>query len=394
VSVFHGKDRLGGSMVFLDVNSFLSPRGGGARTYHLQKAEWFERQPAHRYFVLGPGTGPGETLLGDSGFRMRTSWGVPYGRSSNYRVMLDYSEADRLLEREHVDVMEVGDPWLTARWSRRRPRVVRTCMWHSDPHTAYLEPWAASGGPWRRWAIRWALGHVDAWHRDFDRIWCASEWVANLLRSRGYPNVERIRFGIDKSRFRPLPGDPGLIARFGLDPDRPILLYAGRLDIEKGVETLLEVIPSLISLPERPQVLVTGRGEYEERFRNISQPGYAYGGFLHRDDLAALLGSSTLFLATCAVETFGLGVLEALCAGLPVVSAAGGGGGEQVRESGAGELFPSGDAAQLVQGVRRALAHRDELAARARAWGEAWPTWDDMFRAQTEACVELVRARA
>jgi alpha-1,6-mannosyltransferase len=267
-------------------------------------------------------------------------------------------------------------------------------MWHSDPHTAYLEPWAAAGGPWRRWAIRWALGQVDAWHSGFDRIWCASEWVANLLRGRGYPNVERIRFGIDKSRFRPVAKDPALLSRFGLDPRRPVLLYAGRLDIEKGVETLLEAIPPLISLPDRPQVLVTGRGEYEDRFRNLSHAGYAYGGFLARDELALLLGSSTLFLATCPVETFGLGVLESLCAGLPVVSADGGGGGEQVRESGAGELFRSGDAGELVMGVRRALAHREALAARARAWGEAWPTWNDMFQAQTEACMELVRARS
>ena len=183
-------------MVFLDVNSFLSPRGGGARTYHLQKAEWFARHLDHAYLVLGPGSGTGEALLGESGFKMRTSWGMPYGRSRNYRVLLDFLEADRLLEREKVDVLEVGDPWLTARWSSRRRQPVRTCMWHSDPHTAYLEPWAGHR-LLRRLATKLVLRRVDAWHRHFDRIWCASEWVADLLRSRGYPNVERIRFGID-----------------------------------------------------------------------------------------------------------------------------------------------------------------------------------------------------
>lgn len=379
-------------MVFLDVNSFLSPRGGGARTYHIQKAEWFAKHGEHEYLVLGPGSGHGEALLGESGFMMRTGWGMPYGRSRNYRVLLDYSEADRLLEREGAGVLEVGDPWFTARWSSRRPGVVRTCMWHSDPHTAYLEPWAGRS-PWRRLATRLVLGRVDAWHRHFDRIWCASEWVAGLLRRRGYPNVERIRFGIEKSRFRPVAPDPSLLAGFGMDPRRPVLLYAGRLDVEKGVETLLSAIAPLLSLPERPQILVTGRGEYEDRFRQLSGPGYAFGGFLERDELAALLCSSSLLLATCPVETFGLGVLEALCAGLPVVSADGGGGGEQVRESGAGELFRSADAEDLVRSVRRALVRRDELASRAWAWGAAWPSWDDMFRAQTDACLELAHAR-
>lgn len=380
-------------MVFLDVNSFLSPRGGGARTYHIQKAEWFARHPEHTYFVLGPGSGCGDALLGESGFKMRTSWGMRYGRSRNYRVLMDYSEADRIVEREKVGVLEVGDPWLTARWSRRRPGLVRTCMWHSDPHTAYLEPWAGRS-LWRRFATRLVLARVDAWHRQFDRIWCASEWVAGLLRRRGYPNVERIRFGIEKSRFRPVAPDPSVLSKFGMDPKRPVLIYAGRLDIEKGVETLLSALPAVLSLSERPQVLVTGRGEYEERFRQLSVPGYAFGGFLERDELATLLASSTLLLATCAVETFGLGILEALCAGLPVVSADGGGGGEQVRESGAGELFRPDDASELVASVRRALARRDELASRARSWGAAWPSWDDMFRTQSDACLAMAHARA
>jgi len=379
-------------MVFLDVNSFLSPRGGGARTYHIEKAGWFSRQHEHRYLLLGPGSGVGDVELGESGVSMRTSWGVPYGSYRNYRVLLDYSEADRLIEREQVDILETGDPWCSARWSRRRPGMIRTCMWHSDPHTAYLLPWAGQSA-WRRLAAKLVLARVDTWHRHFDKVWCASEWVAELLRTRGYPNVQRIRFGIDKDRFRPGPSDPAILQRMGLDPARPVVLYAGRLDFEKGVDVLMEAIPGILSLPSRPQVLVTGRGEWEGRFRELQTPGCSFGGFLDRDDLSVLLRSSSVLLATCAVETFGLGVLEAISSGLPVVSASGGGGGEQVRESGAGELFPSGDAIEAVQAVDRALGLRDQHAARAVEWGRNWPTWDQMFEDQAQACVEMAHAR-
>jgi alpha-1,6-mannosyltransferase len=380
-------------MVFLDVNSFLSPRGGGARTYHIQKAEWFSRQAEHRYLVVGPGAGVGAERLGDTEFLMRTGWGLPYGRSRNYRVLLDYSEADRLIDREGVEVLETGDPWISARWSMRRPGVLRTCMWHSDPHTAYLAPWAGRN-PVRKLLARIVLSRVDTWHRHFDRIWCASEWIADLLRGRGYPNVERIRFGVDHERFRPGPRAPELLTRLGLDPDRPVVLYAGRLDFEKGVSTLQAAIPGILGLPERPQVLVTGRGEWEEKFRETRLEGFAYGGFLDRDALSDLLRSSTLLLATCAVETFGLGVLESLCSGLPVVSADGGGGGEQVRHSGAGELFAPDDPVAAVDAVRRALPRVAELSHRARDWGNRWPSWDEMFQSQADACAELWRSRA
>lgn len=379
-------------MVFLDVNSFLSPQGGGARTYHLNKAEWFSHQASHRYLVLGPGPGEGVADLGE-GHSMNTGWGVPYGKRRNYRFLVGLDVADRLIERNRVDILEVGDPWLTARWSRRRHDLMRTCVWHSDPHTAYLDPWAAQGRPWRKIVARAVLGQVDQWHRHFDLIWCASEWVANLLRHRGYPNVRRLRFGIDKRRFSPTAATPGVMARFGLDPARPVLLYAGRLDFEKGVQTLYRSIPLLTRLESKPQVLVTGRGEWEERFGHLKLDGYAYGGFLPRDELAAVVASATLMVSTCSVETFGLGVLESICSGLPVVSCQGGGAGEQVRDSGAGTLYPDQDVVGLLEAVESALERRDALSRAALAWREQWPSWDEMFHHQTTTCEEIFHDR-
>ena len=383
-------------MVFFDVNSFLSPRGGGARTYHIKKSEWFESRPEHRYIVLGPGSGRGELELCHGCKPIRTGYGIPYGRLKNYRVLVDPLEADRIVRESNPSVVEIGDPWLSARWAGKLPRrILRTSFWHSDPHTAYLEPWSRVGRPWRRVLSRRILSQVDSWHRNFDLIWCASEWVATLLRRRGYPNVEKIRFGIDKTIFHPRARTPDLVRRFGLDPDRPVLLYAGRLDIEKGVSELLEAIPGILALESRPQVLVTGRGEWEPRFQAFRAEGYAYGGFLeNREDLSNLVASSDLLLATCAVETFGLSVLEGLCSGIGVVSADGGGGGEQVRESGAGELFAPGSASEFVKAVERALPRSGEFAAKARLWGEAWPTWNEMFSHQISRCLEIQHARS
>lgn len=382
-------------MVFFDVNSFLSPRGGGARTYHIKKSDWFATRPEHEYVILGPGPGRGTIQLCQDCYPIRTAYGVPYGRSKNYRVLLDLRAADDIVKEISPSVVEIGDPWLSARWGGRLPRsILRTAFWHSDPHTAYLEPLVRKGRPWLKPFADRILSKVDSWHRGYDLIWCASEWVAALLRKRGYPNVEIIRFGIDRDLFHPRPRTPEILERFGLDPQRPTLLYTGRLDFEKDVHVLMEAIPGILALDARPQVLVTGRGEWEDRFGAFQAPGYAYGGFLEsREDLSNLVASCDLLLATCPVETFGLSVLEGLCSGRGVVSAHDGGGGEQVRQSGAGELFQSGSSTEFVKAVERALPRADEYAAKARAWGAAWPTWNDMFERQNNRCMELVDAR-
>lgn len=382
-------------MVFFDVNSFLSPRGGGARTYHIKKSDWFARCSDHEYQILGPGEGRGTLELCPSCRPIRTGWGVPYGRKKNYRVLLDFREADRIVAEKSPAVVEIGDPWLSARWGGRLPRkILRTAFWHSDPHTAYLEPLVRAGRPWLRPFADRILSTVDSWHKGFDLIWCASEWVADLLRRRGYPNVEIIQFGIDRELFHPRPRVPAMLERFGLDPTRPTVLYTGRLDFEKDVHVLFASLPGLLALESAPQVLVTGRGEWEDRFAAFRAPGYAYGGFLeNRDEVADLVASCDLLLATCPVETFGLSVLEGICSGRGVVSADGGGGAEQVRQSGAGELFASGSVTEFVKAVERALPKADEYAARARAWGAAWPTWDDMFSRQNRRCLELLDAR-
>jgi len=376
-------------VIFLDVNTFLSPRGGGIRTYHARKAAWFARHGEHRYNTLQPGPvpqtrpGPAENILHHVGR------GLPIG--DNYRFLWDRSAADAILRRHPVDCVEAGDPWATALWTSRLTGVVRASFWHSDPHTAYIAPWTPHLGRIAgRLVARGLERFLDRVHRRFHVVWCASRWVRDLQLARGVTGAEHLPFGIEHADFRPQAADPEAVRRVGLDPDRPVLLYAGRLDPEKGTDVFDRAIAPLLALPERPQILVAGRGEQQERFRARTDEGYRFLGYVEEPGLLrSLYASSTLLLSPCAVETFGLGVLESLHMGLPVVSAATGGGGEQVSDSGGGEVFAAGDSGDLVRAVSRAMPRRQELSRRAEAWGAAWPSWDDMFRRQTDRIAEL-----
>lgn len=376
-------------VIFLDVNTFLSPRGGGIRTYHQRKSDWFAGQDSHRYLTLQPG--PRREVLPETRphVERHAARGLPIG--DNYRFLWDLGAGNDLLESRKVDVVEAGDPWATAVWASRLDGPLRASFWHSDPHTAYIGPLTAKLLPGiGKLVARLVQGSLDRTHRKFHVVWCASRWVRDLQLARGVAGAELMPFGIGHADFQPQAPDPSVISGLGLDPERPVLLYAGRLDVEKGTDVLERAIPDLLSLESRPQIVVAGRGERQDRFRRISAGGFRFVGFLEDPArLRALYASSTLLLSPCAVETFGLGVLESLHMGLPVISADGGGGGEQVADSRGGELFEPGDARELVLAVARGLARRRELSRRAMLWGAAWPSWERMFELQTERLVAL-----
>ncbi len=378
-------------MVCCDINIFLSPKGGGIRTYHLRKEKWFADEcPEDRYVTIQPDRGMGvRTGIAPNTLHIKLPGSKAGG---NYRFFVSYRGVARALKALDADVLEAGDPYLTARFGKSSSARVRTSFWHSDPQTAYFNLWAGPRGhnPMKHFAAALAGAWVNHHQKGFDLVWCASDWAADHLRRRGVRNVEVLPFGTDKGVFRPEARDREWLRRFGVDPTRPVLLYAGRLDREKGVSALIGAVDGLLALPQKPQLIVSGRGYYSEYFEALQRPDYHYIGYLNdRADMARLYASCDLLVATCSVETFGLAILEALTSGLPALSADDGGGAEIVRKSKAGALFRAGDAEDLTRQAGAFLDHAAAVRPVAAAFGASWPSWNDFFAAQHRRVMEL-----
>ena len=92
------------------------------------------------------------------------------------------------------------------------------------------------------------------------------------------------------------------------------------------------------------------------------------------DDVAARLGTASLLLATAPAEPFGLAVVEAMAAGLPVLAADGGAHRETIGPASPGTLFAPGDAsaaARILDELGADAERRATLAAAGRARFEA-----------------------
>jgi glycosyltransferase involved in cell wall biosynthesis len=191
----------------------------------------------------------------------------------------------------------------------------------------------------------------------------------------------------------PPPADRGaLVADWGLDPARAVVLAVGRL---AAVKNQALAVRALAAVPNASLVLV-GVGPLEAELRRVAeQAGVADRVVLAglRRDARALIGAADAVVLPSRSEGLPLVALETLAAGTPLVATDVRGVRELVGD-GAALLVPPDDAVLLAQALRRALTDAD-LRRRLDAAGRtvaARYTEDEMCRRYLELYDRLERS--
>jgi glycosyltransferase involved in cell wall biosynthesis len=219
------------------------------------------------------------------------------------------------------------------------------------------------------WAyLRWL-------HNQADLNLCPSHFTQTELQEHGFERVRVWGHGVDGERFHPRHRDPEWRTRLsGGDPEAPLLLYVGRLAVEKRVDWLRPVVDAL----PHARLAIVGDGptrpELEAMFTGTRTH---FTGYLRGTDLSCAYASADVFAFPSANETFGNVVLEAMASGLPVVVPRSGGPVDHVFEGQNGLLTDPGDPDRFVEAVRRlvvdpAYARRLGRGARAHALTQSW----------------------
>ncbi|WP_435745252.1 glycogen synthase [Microbacterium sp. PMB16] len=213
----------------------------------------------------------------------------------------------------------------------------------------------------------------------------------DILRS--YPAVDPakvrvIHNGIDVERWRPVQ-DAAFLRSIGMDPDRPSVVFVGRITRQKGLPYLLQaarLLPPEVQLvlcagaPDTPEIMA----EVQEGVRLLQQSrdGVIWiERMLPRDELSAILTAATTFVCPSVYEPLGIVNLEAMACGAAVVGTATGGIPEVVADGVTGRLVPieqlqdgTGtpvDPERYVSDLASVLAEVAMDPERARAYGEA-----------------------
>jgi len=109
-----------------------------------------------------------------------------------------------------------------------------------------------------------------------------------------------------------------------VEKTRHTVLFVGRLEYEKGVQTIIEAAPRVIDQLPHTRFLVAGHGTYEDDLRKqVATLGLSHSfeflGFVEESEMSALYQQASLLVAPSIYEPFGLVVLEAMACGIPVV---------------------------------------------------------------------------
>lgn len=338
---------------------------GGVRRVLMAKHEGL-RPLGWRHTVIAPGaSGPG---LVDCG-------GLPLPRSGGYRMVLGRGRALRQMEFIAPDLIESADPYVLA-WTSlaaaEQLRVPAVAFCHSNL-PALAARWGG-GAPDARPGLsaeRWARRYLVNLYRHFDLVMAPSSSMAQQLQSWGVPRVTVQPLGVDCSVFTPCAQDAAWRAQLcrdhGLSPDTRLLIYTGRFAREKNLQLLADAV----ALLGRGHVLLAvGDGPV----RPVGDHVLMLPSERDPAQLARMVASCDAYVHAGDQETFGLGVLEAMACGTPVVVAAAGGLAELAQ--GAGLLVDRQRAGSWAEALDASLASshaHQRRNALARAQAQDWP---------------------
>jgi len=281
--------------------------------------------------------------------------------------------------------------------------------------------------PHRPWKVEQlgAAYHVSSWleqtaYQNADGVVAVSEAMredVHHLYGVPYEKIRVIHNGIDLEQYRPR-HDPSVLARYGVDPGKPYVLFVGRITRQKGLVHLVNAIKYLktgvqvvlcAGAPDTEEIGREMAQKVEQARRESSTPIVWVAQIVPRDELVPLYTDAVLFVCPSVYEPFGIINLEAMACGTPVVASAVGGIKEVVVPEETGLLVhfvargktdfepkdPEQFARDLAAAVNRLLddpERRVKMGARARARVENYFSWSSIARRTCDFYWDLVHA--
>ena len=232
-------------------------------------------------------------------------WTIPCPTYPEIRLALFQGRrVARWLESERPDCLHIateGPLGMAARRAAIRQDLAFTTSYHTQ-FPQYLRARYPLPESVTYAGLRW-------FHSRATRTLVGTEHVRRELERNGFRNLVLWSRGVDTQLFKPR-ADAKKLA--GLEGRGPILMFVGRVAVEKSVEDLLKA-----RVPGTKVVVGDGPALVELKAR---YPEAIFTGFKYGEELATLVAAADVFVFPSRTDTFGLVMLEAMACGVPVAA--------------------------------------------------------------------------
>ena len=225
--------------------------------------------------------------------------------------------------------------------------------------------WVPQGLPQAVHSVEWWLAQSAT-----SLITCSQHmrWEATRLFDVAADKIDVVPNGIDVSAWTVAPGAAErAYAAFG--DGGPLLVFAGRLEWEKGVQVLLHAFAQLLRQYPRARLVIAGKGGMRNRFLELAghlRLGHhiLFAGWLPETELHGLIAGATVAIVPSLYEPFGLVALEAAALGTPLVLSDAGGLREIAHEGAAAITFTPDDPQALAAAIAAVITNPAAAASR------------------------------
>jgi len=214
-------------------------------------------------------------------------------------------------------------------------------------------------GKWASAIKRWILGRMT-------RVTAVSRnLAAGIEELASNTPVEVISMGVDVAHFRRQRSARVVSQSEGVS--RPIVLFVGRLAEKKGVQYLVDAMPTVLNAAPDATLVVIGdgplRADLEQRARDLGiLDSVQFMGAMRPGELPRYYSAADVLVAPSIVaeggdtEAFGLVIAEAMACGCPVIASDVGGIGDLISHEKTGLLAPQRNSAELAEALCRLLS--------------------------------------
>lgn len=351
-------------------DSYFPEIDGVTYTLKLWKERLEER--GHEVFIVYPDSERYDPEKGEIPVRSVPN---PFYSGYNIAVPLGF-DYDRV--PEGLDIVHCHGPAFIGRLGRRyaAKKGLPNIYTHHTPIEEYVEQSVRS----KKLADLIARAYLPIENRflsEFDVV------TASTGRMNRDVDAKELTVGVDMDFFEPQ--EYSFVE--GMDIERPVAGYSGRISTEKNVDQLCEFAEEF-----EGSVVIVGEGPKRSQIEETAGENVEVMDFLDREKLPEFYSGIDVFVTASTGDTLGLSTLEANACGTPVV-AADVEPFDQTIKAENGERFEFGDTGEMVRMVERALAndYRTRKGAEKHCIRETIDTLEEMYLDTLEGMHQEVR---